>query len=243
MTYVYGLDGCRGGWCAVRLDIDGQHITARDPQVLPFANVLGTDAAAIAIDIPIGLLDVPGARGCDTEARQLLGRPRASSVFPAPSRKVLSLCSEPDNYRRACDVNEGLTGRRLTKQTFNISPKIKLVDDEMTPALQDRVREVHPELCFWALNDRRAMTYNKKRSAGRNERWAILRKLIPGLPAEPQLPPDIKPACAMDDYVDALVAAWTAARIVRRTATRIPAEPALDERGLRMEMWYPEPVR
>lgn len=238
MTFVYGLDGCKDGWCAVRLDINGDGVRVHDPKVLSFAQVLATDARAIAIDIPIGLLDVPGARGCDTEARKLLGRPRASSVFPAPSREVLRLCSKPENFGRACNVNERLTGRRLTRQTFNIAPKIREVDDAMTPDLQERVREVHPELCFSALKGR-PMRHNKKTTDGRRERWAILRRVIPSVPKEPRLPADIAPVSAMDDYVDALVTAWTAAAIVRGDAICIPSEPARDKQGLRMEMWYP----
>ena len=38
------------------------------------------------------------------------------------------------------------------------------------------VREVHPELCFWALNDRKPMCYSKraKARAGFDERMAVL---------------------------------------------------------------------
>jgi predicted RNase H-like nuclease len=43
----------------------------------------------------------------------------------------------------------------------------------------------------------------------------------------------------VDDYIDALVCGWTAVRVVRGEARRIPAEPEKDERGLRMEMWVP----
>lgn len=241
MPFVYGLDGCHGGWCAVRLDLEGDSGRVHDPAVLSLDEVIASDAETICIDIPIGLLDCPGPRGCDAGARRVLGFPRATSVFPAPSRKVLPLCSSPDNYVAACDLNFQVTGRRLTRQTFHIASKIAEVDQAITVAGKDRIREVHPEVCFWALNGRKPMAFNKKKTGGRMERWAILRKLMPSLPPEPQLPPEIKSRCGWDDYIDALVAAWTAACLVRGTATRIPDHPPPDERGLRMEMWLPYP--
>jgi predicted RNase H-like nuclease len=84
-----------------------------------------------------------------------------------------------DLYRRAGDVNEELTGKRLSQQAFHISKKVREVDLLMTRALQDRVREVHPEVCFQALNGRQAMRNNKKKRPGVAERWALLRHLLP----------------------------------------------------------------
>jgi predicted RNase H-like nuclease len=240
VKHVYGLDGCKGGWCAVRLDVEDERIAPHEPEVLTFDEVIASGAAIIGIDVPIGLLDVPGPRECDTDARRLLGPPRSCSVFPAPSRQVLAFCVSPDGYLHACEVSEQLTGRRLTKQTFAIAPKVREVDDAMTPALQDRVREVHPELCFWALNSRAAMAHNKKTAKGRQERWALLQSVILSLGPEPRLPPGMAQRCAMDDYIDAMVAAWTAVCIFRGKASRVPATPVCDDRGLRMEVWLPD---
>ncbi len=50
---------------------------------------------------------------------------------------------------------------------------------------------------------------------------------------------DLPHACAVDDYIDALVAAWTAVCISRGSAQRIPSRPEMDDKGLRMEMWFP----
>lgn len=58
-------------------------------------DVLGLPEAptVIAVDVPIGLLDVParGGRLCDQHARHLLkGTPRTSRVFSSPVRRMLS---------------------------------------------------------------------------------------------------------------------------------------------------------
>ena len=236
MTLLLGLDGCRKGWCGVMIDASDGAALALPPVLFPtFADALATEAAVIAIDIPIGLLDIPGGRGCDREARSLLGPPRASSVFPAPSRRA---CAVRD-YGEASDINFQLTGRRHTKQSHNIAPKIREVDKQMKPHLQRRVHEVHPELCFWSLNGAGPLAYPKKRLAGRFERWPLLRRVLPSLPGRPPAPREMPEGCSVDDYIDATVAAWTALCISRRRARLIPEHPATDVHGLRMEIWFP----
>ena len=105
-----------------------------------------SDLVCLGIDIPIGLLD--GSRACDKGARTLLKRPRGSSVFPAPCRAAL----HAETYKEASAVNRQRTGRGLSQQAWGIAPKIKQVDDAITPECQQWAFEVHPEVCFWALN-------------------------------------------------------------------------------------------
>jgi predicted RNase H-like nuclease len=234
MTRVLGVDGCPGGWCCVAIDADTAKIASTEVHPA-FERALESPATIICVDIPIGLLDGPGQRACDVEARRLLGRGRASSVFSPPSRRSLSF----EDYREASDVNFPLTERRLSKQSFNISPKVRQVDHAIKPAMQDRVREVHPELCFRALNGDVAMPHNKKTLEGREERWRLLREVLLDLDEAPALPKSMRGRCGLDDYIDALVCAWTAVCILRREAACIPTEPEFDRRGLRMEMWLP----
>ena len=236
MAHVIGVDGCRGGWCAVSIQDEKDGLNVSPPAIYPsFQEVLASPAELICIDVPIGLLDGPGQRQCDVEARALLGWPRRNAVFPTPCRAAFPF---RDDYPAASAANFKATGRKLNKQTFNIMPKIAEVDGLITPALQESVREVHPEVCFWAVNGQ-AMAWNKKKPPGRDERWSLLRIALPMLPAKPSLPPALRRACAIDDYIDAIVAAWTAGCIIRRSADRIPSEPELDNRGLRMQMWFP----
>ncbi len=236
MTFVLGVDGCKGGWCGVAIKIDGNDVHPAQPVVYPtFQQVLDTGAGVICVDVPIGLLDGPGQRTCDVEARRLLGKPRSSSVFPSPCRSVLSRDLSHENYKAVSEANRVRTGKKLTKQSFAIAPKILEVDLVMTPGLQTRVREVHPELCFWALSRQWPMKHNKKRVAGRQERWKALRRLWPSLPREQRLPIGIEGKCGIDDYTDALIAAWTAVCVAFGDAKPIPMAPELDAQGLRME--------
>jgi len=236
LTHAVGVDGCRSGWCAVSIRDDAPDLTASPPSIYPsFQDVLATDAEVICIDVPIGLLDGPGQRPCDVEARKRLGRPRASSVFPPPCRSVLKI----EEYRAASEANFEVNGKKLPKQSFAIMPKITRVDSLITPDLQTRIHEVHPEVCFWALNSRRPMSHKKSRLSGRVERWQVLCRVLPSLPEKPPRPRDLPTGCAVDDYIDSLVAAWTAVSIARGSAQRIPSQPEIDDKGLRMEMWFP----
>ena len=64
----------------------------------------------------------------------------------------------------------------MSVQAWNIFAKIREVDAVFAtqPNLQRRVREVHPELAFAALNDGRTMENPKKTRAGRDERLRTL---------------------------------------------------------------------
>src|SRR5262249_18309552 len=126
--------------------------------------------AIVAIDVPIGLLGC-GPRACDVAARKLLGRPRASSVFPAPCRAALDAAS----YREASARSYAATGRYLQKQLYNILPKIREVDCAIPPELQTRVHEAHPEVSFAVLSGgNRGLIHSKRSPEGERERLALL---------------------------------------------------------------------
>src|ERR1700752_3617388 len=161
-----GVDGCRAGWVVVLAHPLAHH--AQEHQVTicaGFDEVLALLPTAVvsAVDIPIGLLAErqPGGRDCDRCARRLLGR-RASSVFTPPTRPLLDAM----HYAQ-------VRGHGLSIQAFNILSKIREVDRVMTPALQQRVYEAHPELAFQALA-RHPIRESKKTVAGREARLQVL---------------------------------------------------------------------
>ena len=147
MRALAGVDGCAGGWLCV-LEEGARLAGFIAPSFIQLLNRLPADAV-VAIDIPVGLTD-RDSRSCDCEARSFLRAPRASSVFPAPVRAAL--CG--GTYVDVCDAHFLADGRRLSKQAFSILPKIKEVDEVLSrrPELQERVREMHPEVCFAVWN-------------------------------------------------------------------------------------------
>jgi predicted RNase H-like nuclease len=217
MASVAGVDGCRGGWAVVT---DGDAFVCPD-----FAAVLDAvaDDTIVAVDMPIGLLDeyVAGGREADRAARRQLPA-KASSVFSAPPRRALGAKTLREAQARGC---------RMTLESFNIVRKVRDVDRVMTPALQTRVREVHPELCFHTMNGDRPVGASKRLRAGRDARRALLRRA--GIEVPQRLP-----GAGPDDLLDAGAALWAARRIVAGTARHVPDAPSRDGRGLCMEIWW-----
>ena len=231
---VGGADVCRGGWALAVLDVDAEPGTAASqPEIQLLSSfrqlvdeVRSGNLAAAGVDIPIGLAD-DRRRRCDTEARRLVG-PRRSSVFSAPIRPLLGVSS----YEEANERSRAIVERGLSKQSYHLLPRIAEVDSLMTPELQGWIREVHPEVVFARLKGR-PLDSPKRRTAGRQERLAILRPLV-GDVAELARPKGI----AGDDALDAIACAL-AARAVVRGAAIVIGDGARDVRGLAMEMVTP----
>jgi predicted RNase H-like nuclease len=226
--FIAGVDGCRGGWVAFKVDLTA-HATSIEVVDLPaLLRDRPPDLACLGIDIPIGLLD--GSRVCDKAARKLLGQPRGTSVFAAPCRAALSA----KTHAAASATNLRITGRGLSQQAWGIAPKIKQVDDAITPECQRWAFEVHPEVCFWALNLHRPMVHNKKTKEGVTERIAVLRRVFP----EIEIHLADRPArVGADDLLDAAAAAWTALRWHRNEAEFVCTSEA-DQKGLEVTIYY-----
>jgi len=236
MSWVAGVDGCRAGWVVALVEQQRRGIQKHDLRLCArFDEVLALSPqpTVIAVDMPIGLLQEPqpGGRECDRQARRLLGR-RASSVFTPPIRALL-----------AATQYEQVRAQGMSRQAFGILPKIREVDRLMTPQLQLVVYEAHPELAFRALAGA-PLHHNKKTSAGRAERLQLLERAPGGRlreirsAVENALKAFPRMHVAPDDLLDAYVLTRTALRIARGQANRLPVNPPVDQRGLRMEIWY-----
>jgi predicted RNase H-like nuclease len=243
LFYVAGVDGCKAGWFVATTSITMENETNTSCEfnlknvfiASTFTEVLSktSDCKLVCVDIPIGLSDGDKPRECDGVARELLRGRRASSVFPAPIRPCLSA----KDYETASKISFEHTGKKLNKQTFALMKKIREVDDLMTPELQNRVREIHPEILFWALNDQKPIELNKKTVPGQAQRHNLLQRIFTDIDSILIQAP--LSGCAMDDALDAIVAAWTAGQAVIGKAKTLPESPKLDSKGLRMEMLYP----
>jgi predicted RNase H-like nuclease len=195
--------------------------------------------AVLGLDMIVGLPDtaVPGGRACDRQARQLLGRARGASVFSPPAYTALSA----DTYEAAQRRNRATApdAPGLSKQTYHLFPRLRAVADAVTPARQHRIREVHPELAFYAMNGDAPLADSKRTDAGRAARRTLLaRHGVPDM--DDTLSSLATGAVGTDDVLDAHAACWTARRIYTGTAERCPpvseAAPH-NARGLRMEIW------
>jgi predicted RNase H-like nuclease len=226
--FVAGVDGCRAGWVAFKVELPSLATSVEIVDLPKLLSSRPTDLVCLAIDIPIGLLDC--SRACDKAARKLLGQPRGTSVFAALCRAALSATT----HAAASQINRDKTGRGLSQQAFGIIPKIKQVDDALRPDAQQWVFEVHPEVCFWALNQRRPMTYNKKTRDGITERIGALRPVFPEIERHLATRPS---RVGADDLLDSAAAAWTALRWHCDEAECV-CLPEHDEKGLALSIYY-----
>ncbi len=116
------------------------------------------------------------------------------------------------------------------------------LDISITPQHQQWCFEIHPEMSFRAWNGYQTIQDDKVSAVGKAMREALIDKQWPG--ARTAVLEDLEMQgigtkhYARDDINDAFAAIWTAQRILHQRAERIPGEPDVDSRGLRMEMWF-----
>lgn len=166
------------------------------------------DVKRIAIDVPIGY----GPRAADALARALVG---GSSVFAIPERE-----------RFHAPFAEG---GGISAQAYALGDRIRHVT--ALAAGDPRLREVHPDLCFTAMNGMKRLKHRKKSAGGAFERLELLRKhginIDRGMLGRAASVP-------LDDLLDAAACAWTAAR---PDPVSVP-DPPESRDGLSIAIWY-----
>ena len=206
---VAGIDATKDGWAAIVLK-DGRFV--RDELVRPVETDFSelVDIAVLAIDIPIGF----GPREADRAARAYLTG-AASTVFTTPSRELLEMPFGP--------------GLGVSAQSHALGRRILHVTEL---ALHDgRIREVHPEVSYRAMNGARPLRYRKKSAGGALERLELLRRH--GIELELRA----TASAPLDDVLDAAAAAWSAHRITTRKAKSLPDPPEVVD-GRPVAIWY-----
>lgn len=214
-----GIDGFRFGWVAAWIDGDGHHGFDYSANL---SQLLSHPHTRAMIDIPIGLKR-SGYRICDISARERLG----ASVFLG-ARRDLWVFKDQASANAHYWRHEG-PGKGVSAQLWNIREKIREADDFVTPQLQEKICETHPELIFWRLNNEVRLE-PKKSAAGVEQRLRILVQQGFGKIAL-WLTQRHGTGIGRDDLIDACACA-----IAARDANAALGQGELDERGLRMEI-------
>ncbi|WP_435091616.1 DUF429 domain-containing protein [Micromonospora aurantiaca (nom. illeg.)] len=221
------MDACKAGWVGVVLH-DGAatvHVGRTIAALVAGAEMDG-HLAVVGIDIPIGLPDT-GRRQADVLAYKLVG-PRRSSVFMTPVRAAL----EAGSHAAAVQVNRERAGEGVSAQVYGLRAKIFEVDIWARQAGR-QVVEVHPEVSFARLAGS-PLPDGKRTWAGAHHRRRLLTDV--GI----HLADDVGEAghaAAVDDVLDAGVAAWTAARVASGAATSLPDPPVEYADGWPSAIW------
>ncbi len=199
---VVGADWAAKQWAYVVLD-DG--VVVEVAATAEFATMAAkfSGAAAIAVDIPVGLPEVP-PRTADEAARSLIG---GSTVFPTYPRTIYE-CATHQEAVAVCRA-KGWPG--ISRQSFGLWARIR----EVAPHAAE-VHEVHPEVSFWAMNGHAHLGASKHTWNGFFLRHQLL--TVAGI----QLPEHLDVQLPIVDVLDAAAAAWSAHRIALGEAVHLP---------------------
>lgn len=192
-------------------------------------------AAAIAIDVPIGLESATAPRPNERAAAAHLGD-RSRSLVPAPVREA----ARKQRYAAASRVHERKTGRPLPEAAFERARAVASVDAflESIDDAREVLVEAHPELCYRAFAGA-PPTDPPDVAAGYAERMATLAGFDADAPPAVQSVAEATgghavPIPAVLDVV-ALALTVRPGPGARRT---LPADPPTDEHGLPMRYVY-----
>ena len=228
-----GVDGCKDGWIAAVIDhgiLRTECYTTIEELMLRY-----TEFDAFLIDMAVGLRDNAQQQRPDLAAKKELG-PRASTVFPVPSRSAVYADKEEDQKQ----ANIMAFGKSLAKQSIAIIPKIKELDiflDEH-PEYRNRILESHPEMDFLRLNGS-VVRSRKKEYTGFMERESILLEYLDEDSLGWMRESAKSFRCNPDDIMDAACLAVTAALHAHGLTETIPEEPERDSKGLEMKLTVP----
>lgn len=205
-TRVVGVDWAAKQWACVELT-DGAVTNVLG--LKSFAQVVERfdGAAAIGVDIPIGLpVDGPRRRA-DLQARSMAG---PSTVFVTYPQAVYDCPTHGDAVAMCRDKN----WPGISRQSYGLRTHIQ----DVAP-FGDFVHEVHPEVTFQFMNDGR-LGYSKHTWNGFFIRRNLLRERginVPEILSEPL--PGV-------DVLDAAAVAWTAHRIAAGDSLTVPPDPS-----------------
>ncbi len=235
-----GVDGCRSGWIAVSWDgktLSGKLYGTLNDMTAEMAVDMAPDMAAarMLVDIPIGLTN--GSRELDGLARRMSSRP--SSIFPVPCRAAVYA----DSYAQASAVNFQHTGKKISRQSWNICSKIREMDELLRrdPSLRERIWESHPELSFELLAGE-PLVHSKKTREGEAERTAILRQVLPDIDDlfATLLGQHRRSELARDDILDAAVLCLVASTGTSTATVSLHGSVREDDQGIPIRMCLPK---
>jgi len=229
-----GIDGCKAGWILITFSDNPSYRILRNNSDLEHSF---DEFDRIFIDMPIGLEDENYTRECDQLLRKRLGSEYASSVFSPPIRPALHAPSYVEANMQSYEYTE----KKLTLQSWNITPKIRLLDDmlQAQPELKEKVFESHPELLFMKLNG--GMIYQKKNTKkGLRHRLSLI---VDREEIADDFFRDIKEEfrrneVGEDDIVDAMALALGAKQSAVDGIKTLPEEPEHDSMGLIKAIHY-----
>ena len=158
-----------------------------------------------------------------------------SSLFTVPCREAVYASSYPE----ANEINRKILEKGISKQSWNICPKIKEVDFFLrnNNSVHNIFFESHPEIAFYYLNMQN-LKFGKKTEEGFKERISILEKYLPSIEKiiAASLEKYKRKDVQRDDILDAVCMQITAKLYFEKKV--VPSDFNSDAEGLRMKIHY-----
>lgn len=232
-----GVVGCKIGWLLISFDED--EALYKTLQTADELSAVFTNYDRIFIDIPIGLEDENVDRECDVLMRKAVGvdTDYANKVLTPPIRPAL----DAPSYVEANMISFDYTEKQLSLETWNIVPKIQMVDGllQSKPEFREKVLESHPEFLLQKLNG--GIIFQKSNlKRGVRHRLELVRDQEA---IADDFFRDIKEDYRRSEIAEAaIVDAMVLALFAKRSATKglktMPKEPSLDSKGLKKAYHY-----
>jgi predicted RNase H-like nuclease len=226
---IAGIDGCKSGWLIVEANGD---LSKAELRFARDWNNVNCTAKIVAVDMPIGISH-RGVRQCEVEARKRLS-PYATRVFKSLSRGALRFAQSEWKTANQWSKDQGFGG--ISKQIWNIRPKINEIDRAVTPKDQSRIYEAHPELAFARLNGGRPLDSKHTPEGLRTRKRLLKREGFTNL--DNWLQQLRGNGAKADDLFDACALTITARNILHGRAIHLPEVVESDSRNLRMSISY-----
>lgn len=230
---IAGIDGCRKGWLMVKYS-DNIYSYGVYENIAELVKD-NKDLERILVDMPIGLSSKKMIRTVEKRLRSKL-KYRHASVFNPPCREALN----ENNYLAAKRKNIEVEAKSISIQSFNISNKIKELDEFLSKNPEKEIIESHPELCFKYLNNGNVLLSKKSEDIGLSERKNILYhyderlKELFNLIEQNTLRKDV----ARDDIADAICLCLVNKLGRRNQLSFIEDNNKLDERDIKIRIAY-----
>ena len=165
---VIFLDGCPNGWVVCiqkNTDFNVGFIRSLSELQLISPKVCFID---MPVRLPAQIDKYPRVEDC--QAKQFLGRYH-SSIFYAPMKNWLNL-----PFHEVNKICENSNKPKLSKQSFNLFPKINQLQLAMNKLTETRFHEIHPELLVHYYL--RATKLSKKDIKGQQQRCELIHRLL-----------------------------------------------------------------
>ncbi|NEV94119.1 DUF429 domain-containing protein [Psychroflexus sp. YR1-1] len=231
---IAGIDSCPLGWIVIHHDAKDFGFEA--VYSIDHLMEVHPDLQRLFIDIPIGLSSQNYTRRLESKLRNELGN-RSSTIFTPACRKAIYAA----DYDEAREINKQVLGQSISIQSYNISKKIKEVDQFMMKKPGEmEVYESHPEICFKYLNGSEVIQTKKSTQEGFQDRFQLLKKIHPELEdvyqniTETFSKSKVKP----DDILDAMVLCVANLKSEASGLKFLEDESNVDENGLFVKVAY-----